>query len=495
MALELLTQTQEQYSRLAILKAEAEAVAKNATATIDNIAPYYNFDNYTDQLNAYIEGLGPVVPLTAEKWYNITQKKPYVDTIATVEFSEIKRRTEGRKPRNLPYITAKVTLDKKKIQDMMGALRDMYNLRVSAIYILPVQWAKLGEFSYLMYHKMGVTGDAMDETKIGSYFGAIPSNNPAEYTLATPGVSIYTYDNYRIGESPDHFQILENTEEYFIFEFDITLLGLWTSEAPIDKLGGNGGTELYFENLTIRDIITKAISLTFVISDATIYEPNPLYFNDYIRSKMSEIYDYQKNLRLKTQYPEDKENGGQLYIKPHETNVQDINEPTWAQSILKYKLIKKDKDSNILTYNLPCFATQYRGETGLYVSYTVSNIGEASYGYFRANSASNIWTWYKGSSDYYFNNTATIVKNIPTTEIIAGDDMKMMICDNIKDNEKCLKNFDPVLDFKYINKFYYTADKYITYGTGSVSIPVRVLKGNIVNNLLGLTIGFGTTWR
>lgn len=494
MAVELLTQTQEQYSRLAILKAEAEAVAKDATATIDNIAPYSNFDNYTDQLNKYIEGLGPVVPLTAEKWYNITQKKPYTDTITAIEFSEIKRRTEGRKPRNIPYITARVTLDKKKTQDLTKALIDMYGVSFSVIYILPVQWAKLGEFSYLMYHKMGVTGDAMDETKIGSYFGAIPNDNPAKYTGTTTGVSIYTYDNFKIGESPEHFQILENTEEYLIFEFDITLLGLWTSETPIAKLFENGGVESYSESLTIRDIITKAISLTFVISDTTIYEPSPLYFNNYIRGKMNEIYDYKKNLRLKPQYPEDKENGGQLYIKPHETNAPDINEINWAQSILKYKLIKKSASDNILTYNLPCFATQYRGDTGIYVSYTVSNIGEASGGYFRADNIDNIWTWYTGSAGY-FNNTATIAKNIPTTTIIAGDDMKMMICDNFKDNEKCLKNFDPVLDFKYINKFYYTADKYITYGAGSVSIPVRVLKGNIVNNLLGLTIGFGTIWR
>ena len=129
MAIELLTQTQEQYSRLAILKAEAEAVAKDATATIDNIAPYSDFDNYTDQLNAYIKGLGQVVPLTAEKWYNITQKKPYTDTITSIEFSEIKRRTEGRKPRNIPYITAKVTLDKKKTQDLMKALIDMYKVQ------------------------------------------------------------------------------------------------------------------------------------------------------------------------------------------------------------------------------------------------------------------------------------------------------------------------------------------------------------------------------
>lgn len=494
MALELLTQTQEQYSRLAILKAEAEAVAKDATATIDNIAPYSNFDNYTEQLNKYIEGLGQVLPLIAEKWYNITAKKLYTDTITAVEFSEIKRRTEGRKPRNIPYITARVTLDKKKTQDLMKALIYMYGVQFNAIYILPVQWAKLGEFSYLMYHKMGVTGDAMDETKIGSYFGAIPNDNPANYQTAQAGVSIYTYDNFKIGESPEHFQILENTEERLVFEFDITLLGLWTSETPIDKLWGNGGPEAYSESLTIRDIITKAISLTFVISDSTVYEPNPLYMNTYIRRKMNEIYDYQKNLRLKPQYPEDKENGGQLYIKPHETNAPDINEPTWAQSILKYKLIKKSASDNILTYNLPCFATQYRGDTGLYVSYTVSNIGEASSGYFRADSINNIWTWYSGSAGY-FNNTATIAKNIKTTEVIAGDDISMMICDNLKDNERCLKNFDPVLDFKYINKFYYTADKYITYGAGSVSIPVRVLKGNIVNNLLGLTIGFGTIWR
>ena len=494
MALQLLTQTQEQYSRLAILKAEAEAVAKDATATIDNIAPYSNFDNYTEQLNKYIEGLGPVVPLIAEKWYNITKKQPYTDTIATATFSEIKRRTEGIKPRSVPYITARVTLDKKKTAELMKTAREIYGIQFNVFNIIPIQWAKLGEFSYLMYHKQGVTGDAMDETKIGGYFGAIPNDNPAKYTETKTGVSINTYDNFKIGYNPEHFEILENTEDNLIFEFDITLLGLWTSETPIEKLWQNGGPEAYSKSLTIHDIITKEISLTFVLSDTTIIQPTPLYMNTYIRGKMSEIYDYQKNLRLNTQYPEDKENGGQLYIKPHETNAPDINEPAWAQSILKYKLIKKNTNDNILTYNLPCFATQYRGETGLYVSYTVSNIGEASGGYFRASNTDNIWTWYEGSNGF-FNNTATIAKKIKTTEIIAGDDMQIMICDNFKDNERCLRNFDPVLDFKYTNKFYYTADKFITYGTGSVSIPARVLKGNIVNNLMGLTIGFGTIWR
>ena len=87
---------------------------------------------------------------------------------------------------------------KKKTQELMKALIDMYKVQFNAIYILPLQWARLGEFSYLMYHKMGVTGDAMDETKIGSYFGAIPNDNPAKYTETTTGVSIYTYDNFKI---------------------------------------------------------------------------------------------------------------------------------------------------------------------------------------------------------------------------------------------------------------------------------------------------------
>lgn len=80
------------------------------------------------------------------------------------------------------------------------------------------------------------------------------------------------------------------------------------------------------------------------------------------------------------------------------------------------------------------------------------------------------------------------------------EDFAATKCKSEGDAIRCLDNFYDAVDisqnFKWVNKWYYDDgdEDYVEFGTGARSVPIVSLRINNNNIILGLTVGYGSTW-
>ena len=179
------------------------------------------------------------------------------------------------------------------------------------------------------------------------------------------------------------------------------------------------------------------------------------------------------------------------------------DEIQWAKNNLKVYIIKSHTGtSRLLFVNIPCCYLIYRnqliGNGGTIPAGTkYTYIGNGP----RTNAGDGSAIFFPYVSNYGLMNTSGM--SCICCEYSQYDQSKIwnatdeeMICDSIKDNTRCLNNYDLSIDFKIINKYYYgyKENEYIDFGTGSRNIPLKTLKSTIAMDVLGLIPSFGTIW-
>ena len=189
-------------------------------------------------------------------------------------------------------------------------------------------------------------------------------------------------------------------------------------------------------------------------------------------------------------------------IKGEIIGVKDEKE--WVKNNLKVYIIKDPYIDRILFVNIPAYKIIYRNAQ---ISGDIQPV-DTKLIYIGNGPASGIGDGQIHTFPYVNTYGLNLTSGMSTIALrfspynsnkIFNEEDKTLLCDSIKDNERCLNNFDTYLDFKIINKYYYNIetiekDAFIDFGTGSRNIPIKFINSNLVMDLLGIKPSFGTTW-
>lgn len=516
-----------QYVNYALYLFQDQVTQKDSSLTIENLM---NIEDYTDNLSlyrAYMDEVGEqsfgslsILDIINNHQVALRQKPWYSDGALTITYKGTESRTdiEGFK-----FALYDFKIDKTIWNDKIALTTKVDKFTPLQVCILPIVTLKLGDMSQLLFKGMN-NGSFVPEYHSGEYLRIIPNlnvegnsyKNEQAISLKQPipaSNSVLRMDSSKIANFTED-------EDTIAFTFKVPLFHYYETRVPDDiKID----SRVSFSKSQIIGFENAVIDISFIFPQFTdwVVEPNYLYCIDTLMSDQmihtinySDVSPDDIEAKIK-EYP---------YVPYTYTSVNNVkydfdvrswkvespdyftgDEYEWWKSHFRWWFTTRTREYQgikftdyYFTTSLPTYGVQFLGDAGAYLSYTASSMSDqtkGSSGTTNSISTPGVFSFYKTGTGYFTNG---LLVKIPNTEIIADEDISSILCMR-KQDDRCLLNYDPELDFKYTNKFFYPSGSesvaFWTFGVGSKSVSTKAINGYISGSLLGLLCGFGTNWR